>query len=99
MEEMQEYLETASNISSRQWLTALVVFAALLLISQFIIRLIKKKLERSAKINKTLYPVLVSAANFLLILICVMIAVNTLGISVSAFLLVFAIIGTAITLI
>lgn len=97
-EALQEFLDSLSNIGVRQWLFALGVLVVLLIVSHFLVRLFIKRLNRSERISRSLHTVLVTVVRFALVLLSIMIAGNTVGISVSAFLVVFAVLGTAITL-
>lgn len=97
-EAFQEFLDSISNIGARQWAFALVLLVILLIVSHFLVRLFVKRLNRSERISKSLHTVLVTLVRFALVLVSIMIAGNAVGISVSAFLVVFAVLGTAVTL-
>ncbi|MBR0082274.1 MAG: mechanosensitive ion channel [Clostridia bacterium] len=95
---LQELWDTVTSLNTKQWLIGIGIFLLLLVVSHFLVRLFAKRLDKSQRISRTLHGILVMFLRFLLILVSAMIAANAVGISVSAFFVVFLVFGTAIAL-
>ena len=97
-EAWEEFFESINQVEGKQWLFALGVLLVLLLVSHFVMRVIKKRLQKSNRISKSLHTVIVTLARYLLVMLSFMLAGNAVGISLSAFLVVFGVLGAAIAL-
>lgn len=97
-EAWEEFFESVSRVEGKQWLFALGILLILLLVSHLIMRVIKKRLAKSSRISKSLHTVIMTLARFLLVMLSFMFAGNAVGISLSAFLVLFGVLGAAIAL-
>ena len=61
-------------------------------------RLFVKRLSKSQRISKSLHTVLVTLVRFMLILLSIMVSANAVGISFSAFMVIFSLVGAAVAL-
>ena len=95
---LQDFLDSITSVGWKRWLAALGILLVLLIVSHFLVRLLVRRLKRSARVSKSLHTVLVTAVRFLLVLACIMVAGNMVGIPVSTFMVVFGVFGAAIAL-
>ncbi|MBQ8081669.1 MAG: mechanosensitive ion channel family protein [Clostridia bacterium] len=94
----QEVISTLTSTRTSELIGALALLVVLLIISHYLTRLVAKQLTRTTRISKSLHTVLVTMLRYLLILLSVMIAANTVGIPISTFLALFSVLGIAISL-
>lgn len=96
-EEAQEVLGILRSAGTQKLLTALGIFIVLLVISHFLVRLLKRFLQKS-KISKSVHTLLIYALRYLLILLSLMVAANSVGVPITTFIALFSIIGIALSL-
>ena len=97
-EALQELLDSVTSLNARQWLFALGLLLVLLIASYFLTKLFVKRLSKSQRISKSLHTVLVTLVRFMLVMLSIMISANAVGISFSAFMVIFSLVGAAVAL-
>lgn len=97
-EALQELLDSVTSLNARQWLFALGLLLMLLIASYFLTKLFIKRLSKSQRISKSLHTVLVTLVRFMLVMLSIMVSANAVGISFSAFMVIFSLVGAAVAL-
>ncbi|MBQ9189741.1 MAG: mechanosensitive ion channel family protein [Clostridia bacterium] len=97
-EALQEFVDSVESLGLKQWLIGIGLFLLLLIVTHFLMRLFTKRLDKSERISKSLHTVLVTVVRFALILASILIASNAVGISLSGVLVLFGVLGAAVTL-
>ena len=97
-EAVQEFIDTISGLTLKEWLIGLGILIVLLGVSHFLIRLFITRLNKSERISKSLHTVLVALVRFALIMGSILISANAVGVSVSAFMIIFTVVAAAVAL-
>lgn len=97
-ENAQEVIGILQSADAKKLLTALGLLILLLIISHVIVKVFKRFLNKSRLINKSLHTLLTHTLRYMLILMSVMVAANSIGVPITTFVALFSILGVAISL-
>ena len=97
-EEAQKVVGILQTAGTQKLITAAGLLAVLLVASHFIVKLFKRFLNSSKLINKSLHTLLTYILRYMLILLSLMVAANSVGVPITTFVALFSILGVALSL-
>ena len=97
-EEAQKVVGILQTAGTQKLITAAGLLVVLLVASHFIVKLFKRFLNSSKLINKSLHTLLTYILRYMLILLSLMVAANSVGVPITTFVALFSILGVALSL-
>ncbi len=97
-EDAQQVANILQSASAQKLVTAAALLVGLLIITHFLVALLKRFLKKTQRISKSVHTLLIYTVRYVLILLSVMIAANSVGVPITAFVALFSIFGVAISL-
>ena len=97
-EDAQKVVGILQNAGTQKLITAAGLLVVLLVASHFIVKLFKRFLNSTRLINKSLHTLLTYFIRYMLILLSLMVAANSVGVPITTFVALFSILGVALTL-
>ncbi len=97
-EDAQQVVGILQNAGTQKLITAAGLLVVLLVASHFIVKLFKRFLNSTRLINKSLHTLLTYFVRYMLILLSLMVAANSVGVPITTFVALFSILGVALTL-